>query len=213
MSAAVPASPTQTGRMETAPDEWWNTPRGLTHSLGISKEGLAVDATRTCSLDGCARPILARGLCGTHYQRQRLHGTTELQERRRTTGCAIDGCGNAHRAKGYCATHWRNDHVYGDPLGRKPLTPADERFWAKVEKTDACWLWRGAIADTGYGVFNAGAEIISSHRYAYLAEHGSIPEGLHLDHLCMVKACCNPAHLEAVTPAENARRARAAGLR
>ena len=41
------------------------------------------------------------------------------------------------------------------------------------------------------------------------ADVGSIPDGLHLDHLCRVPACVNPEHLEPVTLAENNRRAAA----
>ena len=29
---------------------------------------------RTCSIDGCAKPHLARGWCGSHYQRWAAHG-------------------------------------------------------------------------------------------------------------------------------------------
>jgi hypothetical protein len=40
----------------------------------------------------------------------------------------------------------------------------------------------------------------------YEALKGPIPEGMQIDHLCRVPACCNPEHLEAVTPKENTRR-------
>lgn len=48
--------------------------------------------------------------------------------------------------------------------------------------------------------------MVLAHRYAYELLVGPIPEGLHIDHLCRVRLCVNPAHLEAVTCHENNRR-------
>lgn len=88
----------------------------------------------------------------------------------------------------------------------------NERFWAKVQKDDAtdCWLWTGALNSTGYGQWGVVGKSRSTHRVAYEALVGPIPDGLTIDHLCRVKVCCNPAHLEPVTIAENIRRAGAA---
>ena len=85
-----------------------------------------------------------------------------------------------------------------------------ERFWAKVEKTDSCWLWTAAKNDKGYGQFSVGSGLVYAHRYAYEALVGPIPEGLVIDHLCRVTLCVNPAHLEPVTNLENQRRGFAA---
>jgi hypothetical protein len=52
-----------------------------------------------------------------------------------------------------------------------------------------------------------GRVSMPAHRAYYMKHRGPIPTGLHLDHLCGVKRCVNPAHLEPVTPAVNARRA------
>lgn len=83
--------------------------------------------------------------------------------------------------------------------------PYEDRFWEKVEKTGTCWLWRGAIERQGYGVF----ENRKAHRIAFTLIGGVIPTGLQLDHLCFVRHCVNPDHLEPVTAKENVRRARA----
>lgn len=82
----------------------------------------------------------------------------------------------------------------------------DQRFWAKVEKTEACWFWTAAIGDDGYGRFWAEGQMRRAHRVSYIAMVGSVPEGLVLDHLCRQRSCVRPDHLEPVTPLENSLR-------
>jgi len=82
------------------------------------------------------------------------------------------------------------------------------RFWAKVDKTDTCWVWTGAIQSRGYGSFGIGDKRTeTAHRIAYLTLVGPISDGLELDHLCLNKRCVRPDHLEAVTPQVNNQRA------
>lgn len=102
--------------------------------------------------------------------------------------------------------NWRwSHHGSADWCPPAPLS-AEERFLAKVEKTETCWLWRGTILSTGYGVLSLNGRAISTHRLSYQLYKGPIPDGLVIDHLCSVTACCNPDHLEAVTNEENIRR-------
>lgn len=86
------------------------------------------------------------------------------------------------------------------------MTSTAERFWRKVTKTDRCWLWTGSLQSRGYGCVGFGGKRYLAHRLAYEWLVGPIPDGLTIDHLCRVKACVNPAHLEPVTGAENTRR-------
>ena len=89
------------------------------------------------------------------------------------------------------------------PQTRKSLA---ERFWPKVEKTDTCWLWTAGKSHDGYGFIGTGgrrAPHVYAHRYAYESLVGPIPDGLQLDHLCRVRNCVNPAHLEPVTARVN----------
>ena len=79
---------------------------------------------------------------------------------------------------------------------------------SKVNKTETCWLWTAGVNASGYGKFGrepTGPEL--AHRVAYELLVGPIPDGLVLDHLCRVRICVNPAHLEPVTSGENTRRA------
>lgn len=69
-----------------------------------------------------------------------------------------------------------------------------------------CIIWTGALTVAGYGVKRVEGRLEYLHRLAYIEAHGSIPEGLELDHLCRNRACYNVGHLEAVTHAENMRR-------
>lgn len=80
------------------------------------------------------------------------------------------------------------------------------RFFAKVAKSGDCWIWSGARGTGGYGRFRVAGRTREAHRVAYLMLVGPIPDGLQLDHLCRVRSCVNPAHLEPVTSRENTRR-------
>ena len=78
-------------------------------------------------------------------------------------------------------------------------------FWAKVKKTETCWIWTGAQS-LGYGQTSIKHKVIWAHRFSYELHKGPIPDGLQIDHLCKNKLCVNPDHLEAVSQKENLRR-------
>jgi hypothetical protein len=68
-----------------------------------------------------------------------------------------------------------------------------------------CLLWSGGLMK-GYGVTSSYGRPLYVHRVMYEWFIGPIPDGLEIDHVCKVKRCAAPAHLEAVTHAENMRR-------
>lgn len=71
--------------------------------------------------------------------------------------------------------------------------------------TSPCWVWKRGLRPNGYAAYLADGEQFA-HRVMYRRHGRDIPDGYHVDHLCMVKACVNPDHLEAVTPLVNAQR-------
>lgn len=95
------------------------------------------------------------------------------------------------------------------------LTERDEqRFWAKVAppNADGCMLWLAALRDDGYASFyqlSGRRRMHRAHRVAYFLAFGEVPPGLQVDHICWVRHCMAPPHLEAVTQQENIRRGNA----
>ena len=99
------------------------------------------------------------------------------------------------------------------------------RFWGKVDlggpiPTDpwiplstGCWLWTGALSAKGYGHFKVGTTAEESparaHRFAYEQLVGPIPAHLEIDHLCRVRHCVRPEHLDLVTTRTNVLRGKA----
>ena len=90
---------------------------------------------------------------------------------------------------------------------RRPLR---DRFEEKVLRLPFvnCWLWDGALSGAGYGQIGAegGSPILLAHRVAWELYRGPIPEGTELDHLCRVRGCVNPWHVEPVTHLMNMQR-------
>jgi hypothetical protein len=61
----------------------------------------------------------------------------------------------------------------------------------------------GQVTEQGYGLVRYGGKRTVAHRVIYIILGGHIPQDYTLDHLCRVRCCVNPAHLEPVTFAEN----------
>lgn len=84
-----------------------------------------------------------------------------------------------------------------------------EAFWSKVDKNGPvpenrpslgpCWIWKAALHSAGYGVSWWHKRLVGAHRISYELFFGAVPRGLEPDHLCRIRPCVNPHHLEAVT--------------
>lgn len=79
--------------------------------------------------------------------------------------------------------------------------PLSERLFEKVDAEGICWIWTRSRNVGGYGVINVSREqgVRVVHRVVWELLVGAIPDDLELDHLCRVRQCCNPDHLEPVT--------------
>jgi hypothetical protein len=94
-----------------------------------------------------------------------------------------------------------------------------QRFWRKIDRegpwpekgtmaegTGRCWVWLDSPMKIRYGRLNTPGGNVYAHRIMYEHAHGSIPDGYEIDHLCGMKNCVAPAHLEAVPHIVNVQR-------
>lgn len=158
-----------------------------------------------CKIHECGKPVTARGWCNKHYRRWVETGSTDARPHHYPATCTAPGCERKYLASGWCSLHWSRMKNHGSlELPPQKPVPFEDRFWPKVDITGFCWLWNAATDKAGYGVVNlGGGKVNRAHRVAYELLVGPIPAGLHLDHLCRVRRCLNPDHLEPVTPRVN----------
>ena len=132
--------------------------------------------------------------------------------------CSIKGCERRHEARGWCATHYEHWRRFGSPI----TLSIEERFLSYVDldgpvpsfapDLGPCSLWELKPNRGGYGVFGVGTSPEGkqinrlAYDWAWEQEHGPVPDGCQLDHLCRVRLCVRTSHLEVVTQTENQRR-------
>lgn len=88
---------------------------------------------------------------------------------------------------------------------RNPIDRFNEKY--EVDSRSGCWLWTASCVEDGYGQFRFSPKKMGkAHVFAYQHYVGPVPSGMQLDHLCRVRRCVNPDHLEVVTGWENTMR-------
>ena len=107
-----------------------------------------------------------------------------------------------------CQACRRDDYHAAHPDSLSVKTPIMDRFHSRY-RVDAggCWRWTGNHMSTGYAGLHGPTKYMTAHRFSYIVFKGPIPNGLVIDHLCRVRDCVNPEHLEAVTYGVNNLRA------
>ncbi|MGW4578006.1 HNH endonuclease signature motif containing protein [Rhodococcus aetherivorans] len=113
-----------------------------------------------------------------------------------------------------CHAAYRADKKANSPVarwlrGELDVTPDGLEAWLldRIERDgddDACWTWQGAMHNRGYGRVTLDGVPAYAHHIALRLWLGIVvPEEMHVDHLCRDRSCCNPSHLEVVTPKVN----------
>lgn len=143
-----------------------------------------------------------------------------------TPGLCQCGCGQPAPISPY--TWAAQGYVKGQPRRfiaghsrNKPGGSLRQRFdlwWAVEDRgyVTPCHIWQKRFTPDGYGNFQVYEDGKRrrrvAHRWRWEQEHGLVPPGMQLDHLCVQPACVRLDHLEVVTPIQNVRRSRLAKL-
>lgn len=107
------------------------------------------------------------------------------------------GCGGKSKISKANVTGLPNNYIHGHNRN-KPI-----EAYVIPEPNSGCHLWIGGLDRDGYGKKSNLGKMQLAHRLVYEMEHGEIPKGFTLDHLCRIRSCVNPRHMEVVTSREN----------
>jgi len=76
----------------------------------------------------------------------------------------------------------------------------------RIKRINDCWVWGGGKNPDGYGELRFQGKTVYAHRFFYELFNNKIPRNLTIDHLCNVRDCVNPKHMETIPLGENVAR-------
>lgn len=122
--------------------------------------------------------------------------------------CGFSNCGRPQSCRGLCASHYEQLRSGEDlrPIRRRApdgLSAKEALDLYGLPLDSGCIEWTGQQSGHGYGKVNLEGKRYYAHRVAYEHSHGTIPEGLVINHICGFRSCVNPDHLEAITQTQN----------
>lgn len=174
---------------------------------------------RVCLVTDCSRKSHARGLCINHYLQEwkghRLANYPLIDPRRSNIPsvvqtCTLDGCGRPHKTRGLCQMHYSRYRRRGlsYPMPSREASTMDHlmEHVVKVPGPLATYCWMADFTlRSGYPSMTVPGTTVPRrcHVIAYESLVGPVDEGLHLHHLCEQPRCCNPEHLQPLTPHEH----------
>lgn len=133
--------------------------------------------------------------------------------------CSVPECTKPMKARSYCDAHWRRDRLYGSPTAPGIYARTREERLARNTERDpdsGCLLWTGAGIGPKrerdgqqYGYWG-GEGSRYAHRNVWEYEHGPVPKGMLVDHICHNRACVELSHLRLASKAQNAQNRAAA---
>jgi hypothetical protein len=117
--------------------------------------------------------------------------------------CVEPNCKNKARTeiRNRCRTHFEALKVDGilPPLPRPSLR---ESFDMNTLRADGCWIWQGPVNGDGYGSIVYRSKRYKAHRLSWELYHSTEAPDI-IDHMCRVRLCVRPDHLQAATNKTN----------
>lgn len=98
--------------------------------------------------------------------------------------------------------HYTRVRVHGDPSKTIYYRDPEEALIARRERDGSCELWTGTLCKQGYGRIKMGDKMVSVHRLIWEREHGEIPDGMEIDHICHRRNCMVVEHMRLATRAQ-----------